>query len=207
MTQPERASAQRIKLILIAPFKGLRGVDFAMASLEYLSFLIVDDTAQMRAIVSAVLRGFGARDVQEANDGAEAMAKTRGWKPDIIITDLRMDFSDGLMLTRAVRAGETPIDPHTPIILMTGHSEAFRVGDARDAGVDEFLAKPISIATLLARIASVVDRPRPFIAAGGYRGPDRRRRIVTDHEGPWRRTSDECEFDLDAFAPARAHHG
>lgn len=154
------------------------------------------------------MRSFGVRDVREAGDGQEAVKTMRHWAPDIVLTDLQMHLSDGLELTRCIRHGEARIDPQTPIILMTGHSEFFHVSEARDAGVDEFLAKPLSIASLLERIAAVVDRPRPFIVTASYRGPDRRRLALADYEGPWRRSTDAGDLDLDqidSFASQR--HG
>jgi DNA-binding response OmpR family regulator len=59
--------------------------------------------------------------------------------------------------------------------MLTGHSEKKRVIAARDAGVTEFLAKPISAKGLYQRILNVVANPRPFIKTKTYFGPDRRR--------------------------------
>jgi two-component system, chemotaxis family, chemotaxis protein CheY len=169
-----------------------------VASLEYLSFLVVDDTAYMRSIVSVVLRGLGVTDVREANNATDAIGSARGWAPDIIITDLQMDGMSGLAFTRCVRRGQTGIDVQTPIILMTGHSEMMRVEAARDAGVNEFLAKPVSVATLLSRIAAVIDNPRPFLTTKAFIGPDRRRlEAGPEYQGPLRRLGDPSDFELE----------
>ena len=61
--------------------------------------------------------------------------------------------------------------------MLTGHSEKKRVTAARDAGVTEFLAKPISAKALYQRIVNVVANPRPFIKTKTYFGPDRRRNV------------------------------
>jgi DNA-binding response OmpR family regulator len=60
---------------------------------------------------------------------------------------------------------------------------------ARDAGVTEFMAKPVSVKALCARINAIIDSPRPFIRASGYFGPDRRRRALP-FNGPDRRGED-----------------
>lgn len=70
--------------------------------------------------------------------------------------------------------------------MLTGHTEMHRVIEARDAGVHEFLAKPISAKGLYSRVKSIIERPRPFIRAGLYFGPDRRRRQI-DWKGSERR--------------------
>jgi two-component system, chemotaxis family, chemotaxis protein CheY len=74
-----------------------------------------------------------------------------------------------------------------PIIMLTGHSEKKRVTAARDAGVTEFLAKPISAKSLYERVLNIVVNPRPFIRAKGYFGPDRRRNASANYTGPERR--------------------
>jgi DNA-binding NtrC family response regulator len=63
-------------------------------------------------------------------------------------------------------------NPYVPIIMLTGHSEKKRVIPARDAGVTEFLAKPISAKALYQRILNIVANPRPFIKSKSYFGPD-----------------------------------
>jgi DNA-binding response OmpR family regulator len=87
---------------------------------------------------------------------------------------------------RLVRTGKDSPNPFVPIIMLTGHTEMHRVIEARDAGVHEFLAKPISAKGLYSRVKSIIERPRPFIRAGLYFGPDRRRRQI-DWKGPERR--------------------
>ena len=74
--------------------------------------------------------------------------------------------------------------------MITGHTEKHRVEAARDAGVTEFLAKPITAANLFARIAEIVERPRAFVRSDSYFGPDRRRHQQDDYAGPWRRAED-----------------
>jgi DNA-binding response OmpR family regulator len=84
-------------------------------------------------------------------------------------------------------------NPYVPIIMLTGHSEKKRVVSARDAGITEFLAKPISAKALYERILNVVANPRPFIKTKSYFGPDRRRNSNPNYVGPERRKGGKAD--------------
>jgi DNA-binding response OmpR family regulator len=75
--------------------------------------------------------------------------------------------------------------------MLTAHSEQEYVVAARDKGVTEFLAKPFNVDGLYRRLSSVIARPRAFVNASSYFGPDRRRRQVP-HGGPNRRGAGEA---------------
>jgi len=77
--------------------------------------------------------------------------------------------------------------------MVTGHTEKSRVMAARDAGVTEFLAKPISAKALYQRIVNVVANPRPFIKTKSYFGPDRRRNSSSSYVGMERRKGGKAE--------------
>jgi DNA-binding response OmpR family regulator len=113
--------------------------------------------------------------------------------PDIVVTDWAMPIFDGLELAQMIRQPGANANPFTPIIMLTGHSEKKRVLAARDAGVTEFLAKPISAKALYQRILSVVVNPRPFIKTKNYFGPDRRRNANPNYAGPERRKGDKAD--------------
>ncbi len=161
-----------------------------MAGLNSLHALVVDDNAHMRTIVVAILRGIGVGVIKEAADGADALDVMRNGIPDFIICDLNMSPVDGLEFCQMVRRAPDSPHPFVPIIMMTGHTERSKVRAARDAGINELLAKPISAKSLLDRIVAVIDNPRPFVKTATYVGPCRRRTKGKDHEGPWRRKSD-----------------
>jgi len=152
-----------------------------------LRFLVVDDNAHMRRILRTLLNGFGAREVHEAEDGAAGMEAFNHFVPDIVITDWAMPVFSGLELTQMIRQPDANANPFVPIIMMTGHSEKRRVTAARDAGVTEFLAKPVSAKGLYERIVNVILNPRPFIRTKTYFGPDRRRSASAAYTGPERR--------------------
>ncbi len=93
-----------------------------------------------------------------------------------------------LELTRLVRTGKDSLNPYVPIIVVTAHAERRHVLVARDAGINGFVAKPVSPTNLLRHIIEVIEYPRPFISNTGYFGPDRRRRSA-EYVGLERRRS------------------
>jgi CheY-like chemotaxis protein len=159
-----------------------------------LRFVVVDDNAYMRRIVRTLLHGFGTRDVYEAEDGAAGLEALTRTAPDILITDWATPIFDGLELTRMIRQPDTSPNPFVPILMLTGHSEKRRVTAARDAGVTEFLVKPISAKALYQRIVNIVINPRPFVRTKSYFGPDRRRNSNPGYTGPERRGGGEADF-------------
>ena len=158
-----------------------------------LRFLICDDNPHMRRILRTLLHSFGAREAYEAEDGATALEMYTHYVPDIVITDWAMPIFDGLELAQMIRQPESKGNPYAPIIMLTGHSEKRRVTYARDAGVTEFLVKPISAKGLYQRVLNVVANPRPFIKTKTYFGPDRRRNTNAAYGGPERRVGGEVE--------------
>jgi CheY-like chemotaxis protein len=156
------------------------------ASLDSLRFLLMDDNHHMRAIVATILRGVGLRHLREASDGAEGLEVLETWPADIAIADFKMAPMDGVEFTRRVRQPNSR-NPYLPIIMMTGFSDRGRIFEARDAGVTEILAKPITASSLLQRIESVIMQPRPFIRTDAYFGPCRRRKEGEAADGVERR--------------------
>jgi len=158
-----------------------------------LRFLIIDDNAHMRRILKTLLHGFGARDVVEAEDGAGGLEAFSQHNPDIIFIDWSMPIFDGLELIQMIRQPGGNANPFVPIIMLTGHTERTRVTAARDAGITEFMAKPVSAKGLYQRVFSVVAQPRPFIKTATYFGPDRRRTVNAKYTGPERRKGGEAD--------------
>ena len=145
------------------------------ASLDSLRFLLVDDNHHMRAIVATILRSVGARYLHEVSDGAEGLEALDRWAIDIAIADFKMTPMDGVEFTRRIRQPNGR-NAYLPVIMMTGFSDRGRIFEARDAGVTEILAKPITASSLLQRVESVILQPRPFIRTQSYFGPCRRRK-------------------------------
>ncbi|HJT42409.1 MAG TPA: response regulator [Rhizomicrobium sp.] len=166
------------------------------AGFDNLKALIVEDNAHMRSLLRALLNSIGIKEVVEAAHGQAAIDFLRERKSDLVLTDMAMKPMDGLEFTRHVRMHEHSPNPFVPIIMISGHTERYRVEAARDAGVTEFLAKPITAHNLFARIAEIVERPRAFVRCDNYFGPDRRRRQIEDYAGPWRRKEDFHDVDV-----------
>jgi two-component system chemotaxis response regulator CheY len=155
-------------------------------SFDSLHFLLVDDNQHVRAIVAAILRSAGVRHLREADNGAEGLECLRQFPADIAIVDFMMTPMDGVEFVIEARKGK---HAYLPIIMMTGFSDRARVCEARDAGVTEMLAKPITARSLLERVESVVLNPRPFVRSDSYFGPCRRRTGAVWH-GEERRGAD-----------------
>ncbi len=157
---------------------------------EHLKILIVEDNQHMCSLLRGLLNSVGIREIVEANNGASALDALREKKCDLILSDLSMAPMNGLEFSRKVRTGDHSPNPFVPIIMITGHTERHRVEEARDAGVTEFLAKPITAHSLFSRIAEIVERPRAFVRCEAYFGPDRRRKTLDSYAGRWRRHDD-----------------
>ena len=100
-------------------------------------------------------------------------------------------------LCQVGRTGGDSPNPFVPIVMLTGHTELVKVIEARDSGVHEFLAKPISARSLYARIRIIIEKPREFIKTKSYFGPDRRRNDA-EYKGSVRRAAnlEESEGEL-----------
>lgn len=140
-----------------------------------LEILIVDDIANTRQILRAILRHLGFARVTEASSTTEALEVIKEIGPDLVFTDWDMPGASGLDLIRIVRSHPESPDPTLPIILLTAHGDRQYVKAGRDAGATDFLVKPLAPARIRDRILDVVSRPRGFVSAPGYKGPDRRR--------------------------------
>lgn len=158
--------------------------------LERLNMLLVEDDASMRALIRDILYSFGISNIQTAQDGSKAYSELRHFPADIVITDWVMEPLDGLDFTRMVRTSPDSPNPFVPIIMLTAHTSLDRVIEARDSGVTEFLAKPVTAKGLYSRIVTVIENPRQFVRASEYFGPDRRR-SVKDFMGMDRRGEEE----------------
>jgi CheY-like chemotaxis protein len=157
---------------------------------DLLKILLVDDNHHMRVLLSEILRAIGVKYIFEASDGAQGLQMMKGHEVDIIMTDLSMQPLDGIDFTRLIRRSKDSPNQMCPIIMITGHSTLQRVHEARDAGVNEFLAKPLTAKGVIERITQVIDNPRPYVKTVDYFGPDRRRRADPNFVGPYRRESD-----------------
>jgi two-component system chemotaxis response regulator CheY len=137
--------------------------------------LIVDDEHYTRKVMRTLLTAIGINNVYDAPDGPTGLDAIRQIAPDAVFLDWEMPGMDGSAFVRAVRSpGEFPM-PNVPIVMLTGHSERWRVVEAVRLGVHEYLLKPVSSKTLLDRMVSILGQPRPIVKVGKYYGPEPRR--------------------------------
>lgn len=154
--------------------------------------LVLEPSRYFRGLMTGMLRQFGFPKPHQAETPEDAFDLLRYHRMDIMFAELAYPpdgIEPGLAFVRKVRRSAEVDDPTLPIVAVTGHAEREQVLAARDAGITEFLAKPLSPDTLFHRVALVVDHPRPFVRADGYVGPDRRRFVHYEYDGPERRGS------------------
>src|SRR5512138_2118139 len=112
---------------------------------DKLRVLVVDDNQHMRKLVVAILQAFGVRELYESPDGEHAWKHLRDSNPDVIVLDWQMTGMTGLEFVRLVRNSPKSFNIFVPVIMLTGHTHIDHVRQARDAGTNEFLAKPVSV--------------------------------------------------------------
>ena len=156
---------------------------------DRLKILVVDDNQNMRKLVITILQAFGVLQISEAADGKEAWNMLREANPDVVILDWMMEDMTGIEVVKKVRTSSQTPNPFVPIIMLTGYTQIDHVREARDAGVNEFLAKPVSVKAVMSRLVSVIEHPRPYVRTKAYFGPCRRRRGADEYRGPERRAS------------------
>jgi two-component system, chemotaxis family, chemotaxis protein CheY len=118
--------------------------------------LVVDDYQTMIRIVRNLLHELGFENVDDAADGAAALAKLRQRAFGLVISDWMMEPMSGLELLRQVRAD--PKLQALPFIMITAENRKERVAQAQQAGADGFIVKPFNAEALSARIAAVMAR-------------------------------------------------
>lgn len=172
-----------------------------------LSVLVVDDSEPMRLLLWSMLRAFDVGTIHAVGSGREAIQFLRFNVPDIVLVDWMMEGMTGMELAMHIRRSPESLNPYVPIVMITGHGDKLTVVEARNAGVHEFLVKPLSAVALAERLASIVDNPRGFVRTKTYFGPDRRRHQAPGQRRERRRTDIEVippEQIADFIAQVRA---
>lgn len=156
---------------------------FSLSQLERLRVLLVDNSPLMRDLVQGVLESVGVKQIMTADDGTRALSLLPVFGPHLAFVDWEMEPMNGLDFVRNVRALPERDNPFLPIIMLTSHAEAPWVIEAQGAGIHEYLVKPATGAAILARLAAVINNPRPFVRTDGYFGPARRPAATADATG------------------------
>ena len=151
--------------------------------------LVVDPNVTAAKLLAETLKGLGVGEVQIKTEGRGALDICREFEPTLIFTEHRGPQLDGESFAKAVRRSNF-VCRKAPIIMVTAEATAASILGARDAGVHEFLRKPFTAGDLTKRIEVVALKPRSWIEAVGYVGPDRRRFNSGEYSGPRKRKAD-----------------
>lgn len=108
--------------------------------------------------------------IEESDCGRNAMNTIRQWPPDVILTEYWLSLMNGVEMLRTVRTDKGPLR-FTPIIMVSAETRREKVIAARNAGVTEYIAKPITAKDMLLRIREAIERPRPFVDSKAYFDP------------------------------------
>lgn len=131
-------------------------------------FLVVDDFATMRKIIKKVLNELGYTNVEESDDGKNALpvihaAHDAGKPFQFVISDWNMPGMQGIDLLKACKAD--PRFQSMPFMLVTAESEQKHILEAAKAGVSDYVVKPFNSATLKAKMERVWAKHNPAAAA------------------------------------------
>lgn len=159
--------------------------------LENIHILVAEDDKVMRKLLKDMLSIVGFKNTSIVSDGEEAVRVLKAAEVDLLITDWKMAPMDGLELVKFLRNSTESPNRFLPVIMLTGHGERRDVEAARDMGVTEYLVKPFTAAALFDRIKNVIAKPRHFIIAPKFKGPDRRRKRVRPPDGMEKRQNDQ----------------
>jgi DNA-binding response OmpR family regulator len=119
--------------------------------------VLVADDEPLTADMLALMLAFRGYDVVCAHDGAEALARARDLRPDILLLDVLMPGMEGPAVVRALRADAEPLD--CPVVLFSSFDEEEIAW--RDAGADLFLQKPLDIRGLPDVVEALLDGVQP----------------------------------------------
>ena len=121
-----------------------------------MKILVVDDFSTMRRIVKNLLRDLGFTNIQEADDGSTALPMLQGGDFDFVVTDWNMPGMQGIDLLKAIRADVSL--SHIPVLLITAEAKKEQIVMAAQAGVNGYIVKPFTAATLKTKLDKIFER-------------------------------------------------
>jgi len=151
--------------------------------------LIVDPNVASAKLMADLLKGLGAREVVLESEEKMALEICRDLDPGVIFVEHAGPRLSGESFTRRLRRSHLGCR-EAPVIMVTAEATGSAIKGARDCGVHEFVRKPFTVGDLLKRIEMVATRPRDWIEAVGYVGPDRRRFNSEGYKGAGKRRTD-----------------
>jgi two-component system chemotaxis response regulator CheY len=161
----------------------MNGPDF-----KDLRVLVVGGTAHAMQVLRTVLNIVGIADIEYAPTSIMALQQLRTRYFDAVFCDQSTARIDGADFPLAARRTQGLMNPMIPLFLTSSGPRRRDVELARDEGVTDVLARPISAATMRRKLLLAIARPRPFIASNEFFGPDRRAKGRPNWKGGERRT-------------------
>lgn len=141
-----------------------------MTELNDLRVLVVDANAHIRRLIATLLGALSVKEVAEARNPAAAVPLMMDKPPHLIIADFAGDATETVLFVHRIRQGEL-VDARTPVLALAGSTHHAVLEQAREAGIDEVIAKPISAIEVIQRagqlLESVLRREPPAHAAAG----------------------------------------
>ncbi|MBW7983388.1 chemotaxis response regulator CheY [Enterobacillus tribolii] len=121
-----------------------------------LRFLVVDDFSTMRRIVRNLLKELGFNNVEEAEDGVDALNKLRTGPFDFVVSDWNMPNMDGLQLLQTIRA-DGALNA-MPVLMVTAEAKKENIIAAAQAGASGYVVKPFTAATLEEKLSKIFEK-------------------------------------------------
>ncbi len=118
-----------------------------------IKILVVDDMSTMRRIVKSILNQLGFTNIEEAENGKQALAKLKAEKFDFVVTDWNMPEMDGLELVKAIRSDDEL--KNIPVLMVTAEGKKESVIEALKAGVNNYIVKPFTPEVLKEKIEKI----------------------------------------------------
>lgn len=174
-------------------------------NLSRLNVLVVEHHAHMRHLIRNILMELGISNVRDAGDAETAFEIFQEFPADLVLTDWSPSLN-GMAFLEKIRQHAESRDMFAPVVMITAFTEMSQVCKARDAGINEFLAKPFSAHLIYSRIKSLIENPRLYVRADSYFGPDRRRRAL-NYRGRERRDSAPMELPTSRGRAATTMNG
>ncbi|WP_035384093.1 chemotaxis response regulator CheY [Ferriphaselus sp. R-1] len=119
-------------------------------------FLVVDDFSTMRRIVRNLLKELGFTNVQEAEDGVDALNKLRASGFDFVVSDWNMPNMTGIDLLKNIR--QDPALKHLPVLMVTAEAKRENIIEAAQAGASGYVVKPFTAATLDEKLKKIFEK-------------------------------------------------
>ncbi|ALA58557.1 chemotaxis response regulator CheY [Nitrospira moscoviensis] len=121
-----------------------------------MKILVVDDMSTMRRIVKNILKQLGFSNLEEAENGQEALAKLRADSYGFVVSDWNMPVMPGIEMLRAIRADEKL--KHIPVLMVTAEAQKENLIEAIQAGVNNYIVKPFTAETMQDKIAKIFNK-------------------------------------------------